>query len=66
MKAFLGSQDELEVIEKGYKEPQDESILSTNQKDILKDMRKKENKALIIIYQAMDEGTFKKISCATT
>ena len=66
MKALLGSQDAWEVVEKGYKESQDETTLSTTQRDLLKDMRKREKKALTIIYQAMDEGNFEKISSATT
>ena len=59
----VGSQDAWEVVEKGYKEPQDEITLSLNQRDFFKDMRKK---MLIIIYQAIDKGTFEKISNATT
>ena len=30
------------------------------------EVRKRDKKTLIIIYQAMDEGTFKKISSATS
>ena len=66
MKALLSSQDAREVLEKGYKEPQDETILSTTQRDLMKYMRKRDKKALIVIYQAMGEGTFEKISSATT
>ena len=66
MKEFLSSQDAREVLEKGYKEPQDETILSTTQRDLMKYMRKRDKKALIVIYQAIDEGTFEKISSATT
>ena len=50
MKELLGSQDAWEVVEKGYKEPQDETTLSLNQKNILNDMRKRDKKDLTIIY----------------
>ena len=45
-KALLGSQAAWEVIEKGYKETQDETILPPNQMDFLKDMGKREKKLL--------------------
>ena len=44
MKVFLGLQDECEVVEKGYKETQDETTPSSTQRDLLKDIRKKDNK----------------------
>ena len=66
MKALLGSQDAWEVVEKGYKEPRDETTISSTQRDLLKDMRKRDKKALTIIYQAMDEDFFENISSATT
>ena len=54
--ALLGSQDVWKIVEKGYKEQQDETTLSSNQRDFLKDMRKRDKKALITIYQTIDEG----------
>ena len=63
---LVGSQDVWEVVEKGYKKPQDETTLSPNQRDILKDMRKRDRIALTVIHQAMNGGTFEKISNATT
>ena len=65
MKALLGSQDAWEVVEKGYKEPRGETTISSTQRDLLKDMRKRDKKALTIIYQAMDEDIFENISSAT-
>ncbi|XP_020586292.1 uncharacterized protein LOC110028686 [Phalaenopsis equestris] len=66
MKALLGAHDVWEVVEKGYDEPSDESVLSTTQKDSLRDLRKRDKKALFLIYQALDEDGFEKISSATS
>ncbi|XP_020573760.1 uncharacterized protein LOC110020111 [Phalaenopsis equestris] len=66
MKALLGAHDVWEVVEKGYDEPSDESALSTTQKDNLRDLRKRDKKALFLIYQALDEDGFEKISSATS
>ena len=40
MKALLRAHDVWEMVEKGYKEPQDETSLSQEQKKTLKDSRK--------------------------
>ncbi|XP_022843193.1 uncharacterized protein LOC111366724 [Olea europaea var. sylvestris] len=65
MKALLESQDALEIVEKGYTEPEDEVALSQAQRDSLKAARKKDKKSLTLIYQALDEGMFEKLACAT-
>ena len=64
MKALLGAHDVWEVVEKGYTESEDESTLSQTQKDSLKDSRKRDKKALYLIYQALDDDGFEKISSA--
>ncbi|KAL5781316.1 hypothetical protein ACOSP7_006345 [Xanthoceras sorbifolium] len=66
MKALLGAHDVWEVIEKGYTKPEDESTLSKTQKDSLKDSRKRDKKALYLIYQALDDDGFENISSASS
>ena len=65
MKLFLGAHDVWEVVEKDNDELRVELTLSSTQKDILKDSRKKYMKALFLIYQALDDDGFEKISSAT-
>jgi len=66
MMALPGAHDVWEVVEKGYKESQDEDSLTKAQRDTLKDSRKRDKKALFLIYQALDEDEFEKISNATS
>lgn len=54
------------MVEKSYKEPQDETSLSQAQKETLKDPRKRHKKVLFLIYQALDDDAFEKISDATS
>lgn len=54
------------MVEKSYKEPQDETSLSQAQKETLKDPRKRHKKVLFLIYQALDDDAFEKISYATS
>ena len=62
MKALLGSQDAWEIVEKGYTEQENEATLSQAQKDSLRDSRKRDKKALYLIYQGLDDDAFEKIS----
>ena len=69
MKALLGSQDVWDIIEKGYNEPADDAAfaaLTPDQKTTLKDSRKRDKKALYLIYQALDDDGFEKISSASS
>ncbi|KAK6128440.1 hypothetical protein DH2020_037808 [Rehmannia glutinosa] len=60
MKALLGAHEVWDIVEKGYVEPQDEATLSQTQKDNLKDSRKRDKKALYLIYQALDDDGLKR------
>ena len=66
IKALLGAHDVWDIIEKAYSEPQNETSLSQSEKDSLKDSRKKDKKALFLIYQALDDENFEKISDTTS
>ncbi|XP_042041040.1 uncharacterized protein LOC121786439 [Salvia splendens] len=66
MKALLGAHDVWEIVESGYEEPQDETDLSQQQRDRLRDARKKDKKALYLIYQALGDDDFEKITSAST
>ena len=67
MKAFLGSQECIEIVDYGYDEPESreaEESLQEAQKQVLRNNRKKDNKAKTIIYQGLDEAMFEIISSA--
>ena len=69
LKAFLGSQECLDIVQNGYEEPEskeEEDALQEAQKQALKVNRKKDNKAKTIIYQGLDEDTFEIIASAET
>lgn len=67
MKVLLGSYDNWDIVESGYREPEDttaEAALPNAEKTALKESQKKDNKALYTIFQGVDESTFEKISNA--
>ncbi|KAA0041958.1 keratin, type I cytoskeletal 10-like [Cucumis melo var. makuwa] len=66
MKALLGSQDVWVIISNGYEEPESDASLNQAQCEALQNTRKKDQKALTIIHQAIDDSNFEKISGATT
>ena len=61
MKVLLGSQDLWEIVQTGYDEPTTEA-----ERIAAKDSSKKNQKALLLIFQGVDEALFEKVSGATT
>ena len=66
MKALLGSQDAREVVEEGFKEPEDTTGYTAVQNKALKELRSKDKTALFMLFQAVDESAFEKVARATT
>ncbi|XP_025703899.1 uncharacterized protein [Arachis hypogaea] len=62
MKAILGAQGVWEMVEKDYVEPENVDKLTEAQKEELENKRKKDQCALTIIYQGLDDDTFEKIA----
>ncbi|KAH0776448.1 hypothetical protein KY290_007859 [Solanum tuberosum] len=66
MKAILGSQDVWDIVDKGYTKPFNEETLSSNENEVLLKTRKKDQQALTLIHQCLDDGMFEKVDDATT
>ena len=69
LKAFLGLQECIEIVQYGYDEPESKEVedtLQETEKQVLKANRKKDNKAKTIIYQGLDEAIFEIIAFAET
>ncbi|CAM9000033.1 unnamed protein product [Rhodiola kirilowii] len=66
--AFFKSQDLWSLVETGYTEVVGKAFdeLQKEEKDLLAETRKKDQKALFVIFQAMEEPIFEKISEAET
>ena len=65
---MFGSQDLWEIVSTGFVEPilEQEATYTVDQKATLKDQRKKDKKALYLIYQGFDDSTFEKVAEAST
>jgi len=66
VKAWLGSQDVWETIEKGFEEPIDRATLTLAQRGAVQKARKKDQLALTINHQCLDDTTFKIVANTTT
>ncbi|KAG5586242.1 hypothetical protein H5410_046676, partial [Solanum commersonii] len=66
MKVILGSQVIWDIVEKGYTKPANEEIFSSNEKEVLLKTIKKDQHALTLIHQCLDDGMFEKVVDATT
>ena len=67
MRALFTSQDLWEFVEDGFEEPADEEEfedLTQAEKELLKRNRKKDSKALFLLYQAVHENVFLRIAAA--
>ncbi|XP_049391509.1 uncharacterized protein LOC125855899 [Solanum stenotomum] len=66
MKAILGSQGVWDIVDKGYTKLANEETLPSNEKEVLLKTRKKDQHALNLIHQCLDDDMFEKVVDATT
>ena len=68
MKALFRGQDVQEIVQHGYAEPADMTSynnLTQAEKDVLREQRKKDGKALFFIHQVMHESILPRIAAKT-
>eukprot|EP01018_Ginkgo_biloba_P040382 Gb_14349 [translate_table: standard] len=68
MKILFRSQELWDLVENGYTEPANAAALAAltqNQRDILRDNRKKDQKALLFIVQGLDETLLPRVTATS-
>nr|GEX56205.1 zinc finger, CCHC-type [Tanacetum cinerariifolium] len=66
IKALLVSHDVWEIVEKVIEEVDDESSLNATQRVDLQNTRKKDQSALTLIYQCLEDAMFEKVNATTS
>ncbi|KAH0723798.1 hypothetical protein KY289_006842 [Solanum tuberosum] len=66
MKVIIGSQDVWDIVDKWYTKPVKEETLPSNEKKVVLKTRKKDQHALTLIHQCLDDGMFEKVADTTT
>jgi Domain of unknown function (DUF4219) len=66
IKALLGAQNVWNIVETGYVEPENVTLLTVQQLKLLKERKVVDKMAFYILYQGVDEVKFEKIAGATT
>lgn len=64
MKAIMGFQEVAEIVENGY--PALTEGATEQQRDLHKENKKKDCKAMVLLHQCVDEAHFEKISASKT
>nr|XP_033514521.1 uncharacterized protein LOC117279145 [Nicotiana tomentosiformis] len=62
MKAILGSQDVWEIVDRVYAKIDNEEVLPQNEKEVLAKTRKKDQQALTLIHQCLEDAMFEKLA----
>ncbi|XP_038977999.1 uncharacterized protein LOC120108467 [Phoenix dactylifera] len=66
MKTILESQDLWGIVDKGYMESENKDSLAPAQKESLQATRKKDQKAIMIIHQCLDDGMLQRVANITS
>jgi Domain of unknown function (DUF4219) len=66
IKALLEAQDVWDIVEIGYVEPENVTLLTMQQRKLLKEKKVADKTTLYILYQGVDEARFEKVAEAIT